>query len=64
MKKNKHGGARQGAGRKVKHANVVVITAKIPQVLRDDLDQWATQHGLNRSEAIAFAIKQITSLVR
>ena len=58
-RKKSHGGKRPGAGRKPIHDDPVMIAARIPTTLRDQLDQFARAHGLSRSQALLEAIRRL-----
>jgi len=57
-----HGGARKGAGRKVgPDGPSVIVAASVPEALVERLDAHAKQNGLNRSQAVTEAIRQLVS---
>jgi predicted DCC family thiol-disulfide oxidoreductase YuxK len=60
-KKKKHGGKREGAGRKVASPDgkAMVIAASVPDSLVERLDGLAEKRGWNRSQAIAEAIRRL-----
>ena len=58
-KKTSHGGRRNGAGRKPKYENAVMVAAAIPAKLREKLDHFAEANELSRSEAIVEAIRRL-----
>ena len=62
-KKNIHGGARKGAGRKPTNpeGKTVTVTATIPKALKDALDKFAAQKDWNRSQAVTEAIRRLVS---
>jgi len=65
MTKKQHGGKRPGAGRKVgPEGPTMTIAASVPGGLVAQLDELAEKRGWNRSEAIAEAIRRITSSQR
>lgn len=52
----KHGGARPGSGRPATGKDPV-LTARVPQVLIDDLEKWAQASGVTRSQALRLFIE-------
>lgn len=62
-KKPQHGGAREGAGRPSSNpeGKTVVVAASVPEALVERLDAHAKRKGLNRSQAVTEAIRQLLS---
>lgn len=57
-RKKQHGGRREGAGRKPHpEGKTVIIAASVPGDLVEQLDEYATTHGWNRSQAVTEAIR-------
>jgi len=53
----KHGGKREGAGRKTKYDSQTKLTAfRIPIPLLKTIERYAKKHNLSRSEAIVKAL--------
>lgn len=46
-------------GRKAKYKDTVTIAATVPGEVREQLDQWANDHELNRSQALVEAIRRL-----
>ena len=59
VKQRQHGGKRAGAGRKPVHpeGRTVNLGASVPEGLVEQLDEYAAEHGWNRSEAVTNAIR-------
>lgn len=60
-KKRKHGGKRDGAGRRPVHpeGRTVNVGATIPSELVERLDAFRAERGWNRSEAVTAAIRSL-----
>jgi hypothetical protein len=57
-KKKKHGGKREGAGRKVSdEGKSVTVVASVPGMLVDRMNALAEKEGWGRSEAVTNAIR-------
>ena len=58
---NRHGGRREGAGRKPRHAEGKTrkLTAMVPGALLDELFERARETGCSRSELVTRAVRQI-----
>lgn len=61
MADKNHGGKREGAGRKIAHPEgaTVVLTARVPESLVSQLDEYAEKLDMTRSQAVADAIRGI-----
>jgi hypothetical protein len=60
-----HGGAREGAGRKVgPEGPTVVVAASIPESLVQQLDELAEKNGWKRSQAITEAVRRLLKAKR
>lgn len=58
-KKNQHGGAREGSGRKVANPEgpTVLVAATVPSGLVEALDAYTAKEQCSRSEAVTRAIR-------
>jgi hypothetical protein len=58
-KKKKHGGKREGSGRKIANPEgaTVPVTASVPSTLVERLDRMAEKNGWGRSQAVTEAIR-------
>jgi hypothetical protein len=57
-KKPQHGGAREGAGRKVSpEGPAVVVAVSLPKSLADDLAAYVEAQGVSKSAAVADALR-------
>jgi Ribbon-helix-helix protein, copG family len=54
--KRPHGGARPGSGRPATGKDPV-LTARVPRGLIDQLEEWARDSGMTRSEALRLFIE-------
>ena len=65
-KKSQHGGKRKGAGRKPVNpeGRTVTVAASVPERLAEKLDDFAADHGWNRSKAITEAIRKLLATVK
>jgi hypothetical protein len=54
--KKNHGGPRPGSGRPATGKDPV-LTARVPRGLIDELEKWAEESGMTRSEALRIFIE-------
>lgn len=62
-KKPRHGGAREGAGRKIASPDgkAVPLVASVPEGLKDDLKAYADAKGWTVSQAVVEALRAMLS---
>lgn len=65
-KKAKHGGKREGAGRKPENpeGRTKIVTATVPESLVEELDEYAAGKDWNRSKAITHSIRRMLGSVK
>ena len=61
VKKHKHGGRRDGAGRKAVNpeGKTIIVGASVPRELVEQLNQLAAKRGWSRSQAITEAVRRL-----
>jgi hypothetical protein len=67
MSAKQHGGKRPGAGRPLKtpeEGRATVLTVSVPSAVIAQLDELAAARGLNRSQAVAEAIRRLAKSKR